>query len=54
VYDSRRGAQPLGLGREVTARLGRVQVRFRHQVSNAGLGQVPSVARGTHELLQHR
>ena len=46
-------AQPGGLRREVTADLVGVQVRLREQVPDAGQGEVPTVAGGAQELLEH-
>ena len=49
-----RQAQPLGLAREVPADLVGVQVRLGEQVADAGQREVPAVARGAQELLEHR
>ena len=46
--------EPVRLAGEVAACLVRVQVGLGHQIADAGLGQLPPVGRGGHELLQHR
>jgi hypothetical protein len=49
-----RQAQPFGLTGEVPAHLVGVQVGLGEQVPNAGEREVPAVAGGAQELLQHR
>ena len=47
-------AEPGGLAREVAADLVGVQVGLGEQVAHAGQREVPAVARGPQELLEHR
>ena len=47
-------AEPVGLAGEVAADLVGVQVGLGVQVADADLGQLPPVAGGLEELLQHR
>ena len=48
------GAEPVGLAGEVAAHLVGVQVGLGEEVAGAGQGQVPAVAGGAQELLEHR
>ena len=54
VHLGQRDAEPRGLAGEVAADLVGVQVGLGEQVAHAGQRQVPAVARGAEELLEHR
>ena len=49
-----RQAEPVGLAGEVAADLVGVQVGLGEQVADAGQREVPAVAGGAQELLEHR
>ena len=49
-----RDPEAVGLAGEVAADLVGVQVGLREQVAGTGQGQLPAVAGGAQELLQHR
>ena len=54
VHLGERRTEPCGLAGEVAADLVGVQVGLGEEVAHAGQGEVPAVARGAEELLEHR